>query len=572
MNASRTTTPRLTLCDLIDLEMQLQADRDRDSQELRRRDAQIGAKTDARRMAEEAGDRPMFLAWIDAIREQTKSPHGSPGRQVTLFLEVVALVLAILGWALGFGAVTGWLRMDPTEPVNAIFFWSIIVGIQMLLLSVWLVAIVPTAWLERLPGAEAVQMLLRLIARGLPIAVAWIAARMSPEHRVLLARLRGTLQSWSWVYGRVRFWVLISLTQIFAVAYNVGAILAFLAISYGNDPAFGWKSRMLSAEALHRIVQTIAAPWSWFWPAAAPTLEQIEATRYTSLAERYLETVQPAGEAADAWIYWWPFLLACLLFYGLLPRIATLTFARWRLRRSLAQVKLDHGDFYKLKDRLTRPLVETQANRPETEPEPFPAPPTSPIHSDSSLAVSRPLPPRPPPPPREMPQTGLPETPPPDSPLRHVVQWAGVNLTRDDIGRLTRQRLGVEPADVFTVGDLQGKGDAQTLAALENDGRGEVLMVVESWEPPIADYVDFLSDLREAVGRERMIVVLLYNRDPQGRPCPPRPRDIQVWRDQIAAIGDPWMCVEELVETGQESAGKGQESGVGGQEAPDLDT
>jgi hypothetical protein len=131
---------------------------------------------------------------------------------------------------------------------------------------------------------------------------------------------------------------------------------------------------------------------------------------------------------------------------------------------------------------------------------------------------------------------------------RQVVKWAGVNASGDDLARLVRQRLNVEPRAVHTVGDLSGKGDQATLAALENDGQGEVLMVVESWEPPIADYVDFLSEMRRVVGRERMIVVLLYNRDAEGQPIPPRRQDVKVWRDQIATLGDPWLCVEELVE------------------------
>jgi hypothetical protein len=240
--------------------------------------------------------------------------------------------------------------------------------------------------------------------------------------------------------------------------------------------------------------------------------------------------------------------MACLLCYGLIPRIITLTISRWSARRAIDRVKLDHGDFYKLKDRLTRPLVQTQATSPEvgveddaprrdiprqlparslemrrTETPPASEPPPSP------LAVSR-----------SSPDNHLPQ--------RHVVQWAGVQCDREEVGRLIKLRLRVEPAEVFTVGDLQAKGDKETLQALGRDGQTEVLLVVESWEPPIADYVDFLSDLRSVVGRERMIVVLLYNRDPAGNAVAPRPRDVQIWRDQIATLGDPWICVEELVE------------------------
>jgi hypothetical protein len=563
MPGARTKTPRLSIEDLIDLEMQFQADRERDSQDLRRRDSQIGQRIDARRLAEEGRDREMFLAWLAAIRKLQDGNGASPGRQVKLFLEVVGLVLVLMGLALGFGAVTGWLRMNPTEPVNAIFFWVVIVGIQLSLLWVWLIAIIPARWLKRLPGAEAIQILLRLVARALPLIVAWAAARISPEHRLLLARVRGTLQSWSWIYGRIQFWTLVGMTQMFAVAYNVGAILAFVAVSYGNDPAFGWKSRLLTAEELHAIVETIALPWSWYWLAGAPTLEHVAVTRFSSLDPRFLESFQNQGGAADAWALWWPFLMACLVFYGLIPRMITLTVSRWNARRAIQRVKLDHGDFYKLKDRLTRPLVETQATTQEPEVEqkgPAVAPRPSGggyegVGSSGSLVEKTA---REAPPPRFGPTPAPPLAVPRAEgetrlPARKVIKWAGVNANRDELEGLVRARLLVQPDDVLTVGDLQGKGDKETLKALERDGQGEVLMVVESWEPPIADYVDFLSELRSVVGRERMIVVLLYNRDAEGNAVPPRPRDVEVWRDQIATLGDPWIAVEELVESVTES-------------------
>lgn len=537
MSARRSHSPRLALEDLIDLEMQFQADRERDSVDLRRRDAEIGEAIDARRLATEGRDREMFVAWLRRVREASEGEPSSPGQQVRLFLDVVGFVLVLLGLGLGFGAVTGWLRMSASEPVNAIYFWAVIVGLQIAILSVWLLAVLPPSWMRRLPGAEALQVLLRLLARALPMAVAWVAAKMSPEHRLLLARIRGTLQSWGWIYGRLRFWKLVTLTQLFAVAYNVGAILAFVAISYGNDPAFGWKSRLLTPEQLHGVVKLLSLPWSSFWPAAAPTLEHVQITRFW--------TLDPSRTGAlAAWALWWPFLLACLLFYGLIPRLVTLAISRWNARRALESIKLDHGDFFKLKERLTRPLVETQAVTPEVGVEeavqPHHSPELARLPKDSApaLAVSR--------------APSL-DQPPNSRTTRNVVQWAGVNLNHEAMARLVRERLGVEPAAVHTVGDLQGKGDEATLAALEDDGQGEVLMVVESWEPPIADYVDFLAAVRSVVGRERMIVILLYNRDTSGSPIPPRPQDAQVWRDQMATLGDPWLCVEELIERTQEA-------------------
>ena len=119
----------LSLEDLIDLELLLQEDRGKDPAAVRRRDAAIGKEIDAR---EKEGP-PLFLAWLDVRRKQ-EGTRDSPGRQMKLLLEVVALGLSVLGLTLGGTAVSGWLRYDPSTPVNVIFFWTALVGSQLLLL------------------------------------------------------------------------------------------------------------------------------------------------------------------------------------------------------------------------------------------------------------------------------------------------------------------------------------------------------------------------------------------------------------------------------------------------------
>jgi hypothetical protein len=54
--------------------------------------------------------------------------------------------------------------------------------------------------------------------------------------------------------------------------------------------------------------------------------------------------------------------------------------------------------------------------------------------------------------------------------------------------------------------------------------------------------------LREAAGADRPIVVTLLDSDAAGRWTPPVGDDLAVWKRHLAALGDPYLRVEALVE------------------------
>lgn len=502
---------RLKLEQLIDLETQLQRDRGKDSHQLRQRDAEIGRQIGARTLS----GNDLYLAWLTELQAGESQPdRQSTGRQVVQFLSAIGLILALVGAMLGGGAVAGWLRLNPSQPVNAILFWSSMIGLQILLLAGWLLALVPRRWTSKLPAAGALQQLLRWIGRIPPIIATWLATRMSEEARQQILEVRGTARRFDWLYGRVRFWILIELTQIFALAYNVGAVVVFVLMTHGNDPAFCWKSTVLDERQIAAAARAVSCPWSTFAENATLTNKDLQATRFSSFEEQFFNGSSSSQHAG--WRKWSLFLLASLLTYGLAPRCLTLFLARCGKHSAMTAVRLDHAEFQRLADRLRYPFIATASQDPDAEPANVPDA-VAPRTAEDAIVGAGPVP---------------------------VIRCDGVKLSREQINEVIRARFG---KSVSAVHDVLGMDDSAEEENLEQSA-DEVFVLVEAWEPPVYEYLDLFAKLRETLGGRRMINVVLYNRGPDGTSIAPRRRDVEMWQSQLAAIGDPWLRVESLVE------------------------
>ena len=494
--------------------MQLARDAEAEPVDLRRRDAVIGEQIDLETM----GQAEMLTTWLDALPRDVAADEATPGRQAIQLLELVGFLLVVAGAVLGGTTVAGWLLADPSQPVNAVAFWSVLVGVQLLLLVGWVLAALPLGALLKLPGVRAAQSFVQTLGRCLPKMAAWLLQRMSSDRQQLVTRLNGIFHQKEWLYRRVRFWLLVQLTQLFALAFNIAAVVTFLAVSYGADPAFGWKSTMLEAETLHRITDCIAAPWASLWPDAALSADQITDTKFTSLGGEFRGAAEDGGaDQPNRWRYWWPFLLVSLIGYGLIPRALTWGISCWRMKRALCGVPLDTVELQRLRERLARAMVDSRATTSETKGN----------GQGDQIAPAA-----------NMPQAG-------SAPL---IRWAGVALAEEPLKQLVTARVHLDVVQVIDVGGLEAAADAAAILTAANHDGEHCLVVAEAFEPPVAEYVDFLRELRDAIGEKRTLWVLLYDRTPQQDSKPARDRDLSLWRTTLASLADPWLRVESLVE------------------------
>jgi hypothetical protein len=498
----------MTIADLLDLEAQLWRDREEDPAALAARDRALtgGERLDGR------APHVAVARWLASLR---RSYPGvlHPGATVARALRALAVGLAVAGFVLGWGAVAAALRFEGPHPVNVWDYLLLFVGLQLALLALLLVAFaIPHASLG-VPLLGTFRGLLgaiypRLAARGLG------GGERVEEWRNLLHVLRSRRS----LYTGVEPWLLLSLTQAFGVAFNVGALLAMLRFVVFSDVAFSWSTTLLNLDAdrLLAVVRGLSTPWAWFWPDAVPTRELVAATRYSRLEGAYL--VSGPGRAADPTLVgaWWPFLVAAVATYGLLPRVVALAAARLRTARALSRLPLDDVQVRCLLDRLTGALVETASPEPDTSgPAEDPAgaarpaaPPQAPAGGRCALVPWR------------------------DAPLDAEVEAAVARQARCRIG--PSQRAGGRAHE-------EGRVDWAGLAA-GNDG---VVVLAEAWEAPDVGVMRLLRALREALGPGRRLLVLLGGPATSGLEAPDD-GDVAVWRDALLRLEDPWLAVEPL--------------------------
>jgi hypothetical protein len=497
----------MTLANLIDLEAQLSRDRDAEPGALAARDRALvaGAVTDGVHRG------ALLARWLDELRARERGALY-PGRAVAGALRGLRGALALAGLVLGWGAGTAVMSYGGGHPVNVWDFLLAFVGVQVLLLALLLASFfLPLATL----GAPA----LGLFRSALGALYPRVAGRVlrdgtarAGEWRTLWHRVRSRRS----LYHAVEPWLLLSLTQTFAVAFNVGVLAAVLRLVVFTDVAFGWSTTLveLDARRFHGLARAVATPWRALWPEAVPSEALVEATRYSRLESAY--QISGAGRSARPELVggWWRFLVGALLVYGLAPRALLLALARLRAARLLARLPHDDAEVGRVLDRLAAPHVETRA--PGEEPA-------------GTLPIAR---------------RGTALAAAPGKPCA-LVLWRDVPGGPPLEARVSRA-LGRPVLRVRSAGGRDHEEAAGDWAAL-GAGADPVAVVAEAFEPPDRGIQRFLASLRRALGPGRLVVVLLVGAAPDGR-TPPRDEDVLVWRDALAPLEDPYLAIEPLRE------------------------
>lgn len=208
-------------------------------------------------------------------------PFAPPAR-IPLWVWLLALLL-------GVALAGASLNYTPAGRINVLWLWLLWAGLPLVgsLVSLWVLCF-----------GRARPWLFRWREHGFH----W---HPSPAERLVML---GSLQ---------RLWLLA----------GIGMLLGYLSLLLFTDLAFGWSSTLIDqAQVVTRITDILATPWQWFWPAAVPSAELVEATRYVRINPQAGDTQWAGG--------WWQFLLASLLVYNLLPRLLLTSVIAFRLRWS----------------------------------------------------------------------------------------------------------------------------------------------------------------------------------------------------------------------------------------------
>jgi hypothetical protein len=503
--------------DVIDLAYFFHRDRDVPLADRHERDRDIALANPSA-----SDDITRLCTWLRVMRER-RGVNGQ--RPIHDMLQSLRSLLLVIGMAVGAFTVGGWLSLNKllspeatSSGVNVIYFWSVTVGWQLFMLIVLVVGIALGKWADDVPGLGSLRRLLRLLPSLIPNVVAIMIRHFKPAQQQGLH----TLQAWftqSQRYRRLAFWYPLSLSQHFAVGFNVGLAGMFLFFSFASQPDFRWQSEQFSCTSLEQATRVISWPWYWLAPQGRPSPNHIRMTyHHPDDVHAHSDCTSRSGAVTPKW---WPFLFASMLVYGLIPRVLLDMLASWQVRRAARHVALHHPDSRELLLRMQRPLVDTGA-RWQPAPAGF-SPPLASLEPEC-------------------------EAPTVSAGRGFVLKWAGIRHPDEDLEELVRRQWGIDTVALYEVGGLDVSHDAEALLALEtNRDIDQVLLLVEAWQPPVTDYRNFVTQLRQILRDDQMIWVLLYHRDPDGDIVTPRESDLDQWRTTLERI-DAWLRVKPLIE------------------------
>lgn len=496
----------MKLADVIDLELQLAADEALADAALRKRDRGL-----YRAMAEPAAEDGRLLSeWLAALRAQDLGAHWSA--PLMRGHRLLRVLLVLVGVVLGWGMASGLLHFEEGgPPVNVGHYLAVVVFGQLALLLLLGLGLLLRGLLPGRLGLSEVGRLLRFLADKL-------AARLSPA-------MRAEGESWGALYHRVRSRfglyrpleqaLILSETQLFGVAFNVGLLLSCVRLVLLSDLAFGWSTSVasLSPEAVHMWTSRLALPFSFLGPEVVPSRELVEATQYFRLDGRFAGAA--VGSRGDAQLAgtWWSFLLACTVTYGLLPRLLAFFAARVSLHRAEVHVPLDTPAVARVLRRLRTPELSTRAPQRSMDAAPAAGPQLSAPGEQATHCV--------------------------------LVTYRDVPTSPARLASAVGETLGLRVDQTFQAGGFDAAQSDALLTQLAQ-GPAPVVLVTEAWEAPDKGLRNLLAALRKAMGeRQSLWVVLLGEASAEGFAAA-HPEDVALFRDRLTLLSDPYLRVEAL--------------------------
>jgi len=506
--------------DCIDLEYFFHKDIDELPEYLHTRDRNIFIKKWQGSDTGSINHRELVSFWLEdrLHREFSGEENRSPGEIFRDSLSLLKGICAIAGTFIGITAGLSFFTYSGTTPVN-VFHFILFFVLSQIVLTLLLGS---SLFLRGIKGKIVLPSFYILLFGKLFRKIILLVSKqwqknLSADKRQSVTYVLGLINAHNRVYGSLFYWPLFTLSQILALFFNTGLLAATLLKISTSDLAFGWQSTLqFSGSSLHKLVTFLALPWSWFIPQsfAFPSLEEIEGSRILLKEGIYLL-------ATENLVSWWPFLVLCLLFYGLFFRIVCFLIGRWMEKRSLRKIKFNSASCRNLVQRMQTPLVSTQA-QPEEQQEANDrasvAPPLQPTAGNSLFPQF----------------VFIPDDIYNESALKYINELLQCN------------GFSVKETVKFMSDYDTDQKIKETLRQRRWDDDTGLLILMEGWMVPLVGFISYIKELRYAIPRETLITIALV-----GRPCAAMFTDIShndytIWQKKIHALGDPYLCLLAL--------------------------
>ena len=358
------------------------------------------------------------------------------------YLYGMTLTLVIIAFLLGFFSGVGLLSYSGHEPVNVIYFMAMVVLLPLFTMTLTLFSMF---------RANASQSLLVHISPAF-----WMEKML----RFLPGKVQGSLQELK-INPLLANWLIIKRSQLLALMFSFGLLIALLGMVITKDIAFAWSTTLqVSPKEFHGLLDTLAFAWRDFFPWAVPSVDLIEQSQYFRLGEKLdTQMIQNASKLGE----WWKFLAFSTLFYAILLRFGMWLLSMLGFKKALKRSFLSLEGTSTLLQEMNEPIITTSATKEEKN---F-------VPKDSHY---------------------IQEVEDLDSSYDRTLGWA---MSGEELMVLNDSMKVITPK-AFDVG---GTNSLEEDSEIISKCQGEVLFYVKSWEPPTMDFVDFLEELTRAVDK-----------------------------------------------------------------------
>ncbi len=431
------------------------------------------------------------------------------GRALDRARSAGTIILFLVGCLLGAAVSAAALHYDGSAPVNLVSVIAVLVVIPTIMLVLTLM-LLP----GRIRGLGWLQDVLASISPG-----QWLSAWLNRHYanadlgwRGRLSRTAALTDAAPSGYRSVAKWQLLLYAQMLALGFFLASLTTILLLVTFSDMAFGWSTTLdVASDRVVAWVSAIVAPWALWLPMAVPDAELISNSRFYRAAALSPTQVQGLG-------HWWPFLLATVAFYGLLPRLLLGLLALWCLRRSEQRMLLSHPQTRRLLERLSTPVVGHAVDVAETG-------------SDLETSELRN--------PEAVTENGNARY---ALPPGHVVliNWNHA-VSEADLPDWLSQHFDQLPQEQWALGSQTGlAAEQQRLAGMRADA---IVVLTKSWEPPLLEFLDFTARLKACVNNAGPVLLV-----PVGiGGTNPTPVDLDIWRQTLARSDDVRVRLAEPV-------------------------
>lgn len=519
---------RLKIQHIIDLECLLDRDDERSLEKapeyFQERDREIFRRINTPSL----GRRALLLEWLKVRKQQVSENSGSP--EVfpgELFERIYSMGLWLTGAAglfAGIFVATAFLVYHGTRPVNVTLFVFVFVFLPFVLTLL----AAGLAWLKKRPGKRdgpPLGLIHTLIFSVMLKTFGKLLGRLELEPvkkgRETIESIRFLVKKKAAALNGILFWPFFMLTCVFSACFSLGTLGATFFRVVISDLAFGWQSTLsASGSTVYKIVSVMSWPWKYLVPETMthPGIDQIEGSRII-LKEGI------AVLATQDLVSWWPFLCMAIIFYAILPRLILMGGGAIAGRYRLANFNFAGPQVNELIARMTTPVVAfdvveepvSQTVEPVAKPEVR----ISDAKEESLQKIQM------------------------HSLMLINSQIYPDNVRANIMGEIKSSLLFNIENTISITHDF--KTDEEILKKEMQSGFDQVILVQESWQPPIRGLLFYISQVASTLPGETPFYIVLTgdagNPDPFIEQDDP---DFEIWQKAVRQLDNPMIKTRGL--------------------------